>query len=79
MNWTRNLSSFLKSEHETMSNEQGTMNNGKNCLDCLHCKVSAKTKEVRLCFCARTKKKENHREPYWIDKPVCKRFDDMSA
>ena len=57
-----------------MSNEK------KNCLDCLHCKVSAKsTRNCRLCFCAETGKKEKHKEPYWIIKPVCKKFTDMAC
>ena len=62
-----------------MSNEKGKMNNEKNCLDCLYCKVSAKTKEVRLCFCAKTKSKERHKEPFWLEKKLCKRFEDMTA
>jgi len=51
----------------------------KTCFDCLHCKVSAKsTDECRLCFCAKTNKKVNHKEHYWLKKPLCKKFDDMS-
>jgi len=73
MTLIRSLSSFLKSEIKVEVKKK------KTCFDCFHCKVSAKTKEVRLCFCAKTRKKENHKEPYWIDKPVCKWFDDMSA
>jgi hypothetical protein len=62
-----------------VSNEQVAVSKGKNCLDCLHCKVSAKSKIVRLCFCAKTKTKENHREIYWHLKPVCRKFEDMTA
>lgn len=52
----------------------------KTCFDCLHCKVSANsTKNCRLCFCAKTKAKERHKEPYWLKKSVCKKFEDMSA
>ena len=52
----------------------------KQCVDCLHCKVSAKsTKNRRLCYCAESKKKERHREPYWVEKKVCHEFEDMSA
>ena len=52
----------------------------KTCFDCLHCKVSAKSKKnCRLCFCAQTVKKENHKEPYWFKKPVCKKFEDMAC
>ena len=50
----------------------------KTCFDCLHCKVSAKsTEKIRLCFCAVKEKKQNHKEAYWIDRAVCKTFDDM--
>jgi len=56
------------------------MRNKKTCFDCLHCKVSAKsTKNCRFCFCAETAKKEKHKEPFWIDKQICKKFEDMSA
>jgi len=52
----------------------------KTCFDCLHCKVSAKsTENCLLCFCAETGKKERHKEPYWFAKPLCKKFEDMSA
>jgi len=51
----------------------------KTCFDCLHCKVSAKSKYHRLCFCAKTKNKENHKDGYWLKKFMCKNFDDMSA
>ena len=57
-----------------MSNDKKTM---KNCFDCLYCKVSAKSKNHRLCFCAETKKKERHKDSYWLKKPVCKKFEDM--
>ena len=50
----------------------------KMCLDCLHCKVSAKaTEKNRLYFCAETPKRERHREAYWLAKKVCAEFDDM--
>ena len=52
----------------------------KTCFDCLHCKVSAKSKiNRRLCFCSETVKKKRHLEPYWVKKPVCGNFEDMSA
>jgi hypothetical protein len=55
------------------------MKNEKTCFDCLHCKVSAKsTKYCRLCFCAEAEVKKNHKETYWLAKPVCEKFDDMS-
>jgi len=50
----------------------------KTCLDCLHCKVSVKsTERCRLCFCAKTLKKERHKEPYWVLKTLCGHFEDM--
>jgi len=50
----------------------------KTCFDCLHCKVSAKSTEMKkLFYCAKTKKKCLHKEPYWLKKPVCKKFSDM--
>jgi hypothetical protein len=52
----------------------------KTCVDCLYCKVSAKSTENRLlCFCAVTRDKGRHKEPYWYVKPVCRKFEDMSA
>jgi len=53
------------------------MKTNKTCFDCLHCKVSAKSKNLRLCFCAETKKKVNHKDDFWLKKPVCKKFDFM--
>ena len=50
------------------------------CLDCLHCKVSAKsTENRRLCFCAKGKKEVRHREPFWIAKNLCEDFENMEA
>ena len=50
----------------------------KTCVDCLHCKVSAKsTEKNRIIFCALAIKKRNHKELYWIVKAVCKKFEDM--
>ena len=52
----------------------------KSCVDCLHCKVSAISPfYCFLCFCAMSKKKEIYQEPYWVRKPVCKKFEDMTA
>jgi len=52
----------------------------KNCCDCLHCKVSARsTKNCRLCFCAENGKKAVLDEVYWFNKAVCGKFNDMSA
>ena len=64
-----------------MSNEKLSVSNEKKtCCDCLYCKVSAKsTVAKRLCFCSETKKKEKHKEPYWLAKKVCRKFEDMSA
>jgi len=56
------------------------MRKEKTCLDCLYCKVSKKsTEKCRLCYCAETKKQEKHRENYWLTKPTCRMFEDMSA
>ena len=52
----------------------------KTCVDCLHCKVSVKsTEKCRLCFCSETTKKIKHKEPFWLARPVCKKFDDMTV
>ena len=56
------------------------MKKKKTCFDCLHCKVSiASTKDYRLCFCSETKKKRKHKDTYWLAKPLCRKFEDMSA
>jgi hypothetical protein len=50
----------------------------ETCLDCLHCKVSAKsTEKRRLCFCIMAKKEVRHREPFWLAKKVCGEFESM--
>ena len=52
----------------------------QSCLDCLHCKVSAKsTEKCRLCFCSEKKKKQNHRIAFWVSRKVCNKFEDMSV
>ncbi len=52
--------------------------NTKCCVDCLHCKVSAKsTEKKRLYYCSETKGITLHREQYWLHKMVCRKFDDM--
>ena len=53
-------------------------NPGKTCFDCLHCKVSSKSKMIRLCYCNKTKIKERHKDSYWLTRSVCRKFDDMS-
>jgi hypothetical protein len=56
------------------------MSRQKTCLDCLNCKVSAKsTDKCRLCFCSETKKKINRKETYWLTKKLCDEFEDMTA
>ncbi|AEF83205.1 hypothetical protein TREAZ_1942 [Leadbettera azotonutricia ZAS-9] len=48
------------------------------CVDCLFCKVSAKsTKNNRLCYCSESKSEKNHKEKHWIEKKVCGDFLDM--
>jgi hypothetical protein len=55
------------------------MKKQKTCLDCLYCKVSAKsTANCRLCFCSETKSKERHKDAYWLAKNLCRKFEDMS-
>jgi hypothetical protein len=52
----------------------------RTCLNCLHCKVSAKsTADRRLCFCAMEGKETQPQEPYWSEKKVCGEFDRMSS
>ena len=52
----------------------------KTCIDCLNCKVSAKsTENQRVCFCAENKKKTLHKESYWLAKKTCNEFEDMGA
>jgi hypothetical protein len=58
----------------------GKRNEKKSCFDCLHCKVSARSSIGNfLCFCAKAKQKVCHKEPYWMNKKLCKHFFDMSA
>jgi hypothetical protein len=50
------------------------------CIDCLHCKVSAKsTANNRLCYCAKEGKEVRPQEPFWLEKKVCGEFDSMGA
>jgi hypothetical protein len=52
----------------------------KTCLDCLHCKVSAKsTANVRLCYCAKEGTEAQHRDPFWSEKQVCGEFYNMGS
>jgi hypothetical protein len=52
----------------------------KTCLDCLHCKVSAKsTANNRLCYCAKEGKEAQYREPFWLKKQVCGEFYSMGS
>jgi hypothetical protein len=52
----------------------------KTCIDCLHCKVSAKsTANNRLCYCAKERKKARYREPFWLEKKVCGEFESMGS
>jgi hypothetical protein len=65
-----------------MSNERGAMNKAKvkSCLDCLHCKVSAKsTANNRLCYCAKEGKEERPQKPFWSEKKVCGEFYGMGS
>ena len=52
----------------------------RKCTDCLNCKVSMKsTEDNRLCFCSKIGRKAVISETYWLKKPVCVNFNDMSA
>jgi len=64
-----------------MSNEElGMSNERKNCLDCLHCKVSVKsTENCRLCFCAKIGRIAVFNDVFWLNKTLCNKFEDMSA
>jgi len=62
-----------------MKNEQLKIVKGKKtCLDCLHCKVSVKsTEECRLCFCSNIGRKAVLNEFCWLNKKLCREFEDM--
>jgi hypothetical protein len=52
----------------------------KTCLDCLYCKVSARsTVNCRLCFCSQKKVQVRHKEKYWLMKKLCGEFADMTG
>jgi len=52
----------------------------KTCLDCLYCKVSAKsTEKIRFCYCSVKGNKVRHKDKYWVEKKLCKMFWDMSG
>jgi hypothetical protein len=52
----------------------------RTCLDCLYCKVSARsTTNCRLCFCERKEIQERHKENYWFGKKPCDDFEDMAG
>jgi len=56
------------------------MKNQKTCLDCLNCKVSAKsTPNCRLCFCSLKENQIRHKEKYWLKNKLCDFFEDMSG
>ena len=57
------------------------INEDKTCLDCLHCKVSAKSNEnCRWCFCDVSEKHKKHREIFWQrQKKMCEKFNDINA
>jgi hypothetical protein len=50
----------------------------KTCIDCLHCKVSAKsTANNRLCYCAKERKETQPQDPFWSERKVCGEFSSM--
>ncbi|MDR0288027.1 MAG: hypothetical protein LBI03_10040 [Clostridiales bacterium] len=55
------------------------MNAKEKCVDCLHCKVSAKSvPDFRLCYCSQKKNKTTYKEIYWLKKTACGKFVNMS-
>jgi hypothetical protein len=68
--------SALSPQNEWM--EPAAEAGNKMCLDCLYCKVSAKsTGGKRWCYCGKAKKEARHRELYWRMKKTCGNFEDM--
>jgi hypothetical protein len=52
----------------------------KTCIECFHCKVSAKsTENRRLCFCAKEGTETRPQEPFWVEKEVCGAFEGMGS
>ncbi len=52
----------------------------KCCIDCLNCKVSARsTDKKRLCYRSETVNKELHREMFWLHKAACLKFISMGT
>jgi len=65
----------MNSEKLIISNEQK-----RNCGDCLHCKVSARsTIKCRECYCSQISRLAVIKEFYWLNRSVCYKFEDMSA
>ena len=55
------------------------MKTEKTCVDCLFCKVSRMSNDVkRFYFCSEKKKQVNHTEKYWLSKKPCSEFEDMT-
>jgi hypothetical protein len=51
----------------------------KSCFDCLHCKISASSsRNGRLCFCAAARVREDDLDKFWLKKPLCVKFEDMT-
>jgi hypothetical protein len=54
------------------------MNEKRKCVDCLHCKVVAKSSKGNMfCVCKKRKNKIPHLEIFWEKKNVCQCFNDM--
>ena len=81
MGLMRTLNAFLMSERDAVNSEQLSLNNEKRkCIDCLFCKVAFMlSKNCKMCFCSKDKNKVYETETFWLKKPVCKKFEDMSA
>jgi len=50
-----------------------------SCADCLHCKVTADSAGNRmLCFCSKEKTRQYDLLLFWLNKTVCKKFEDVT-
>jgi len=70
----------MRNENSAKGKNNAVISLKKYCGDCLHCKVSAASSQNhRLCFCSKEKSKKYDLELYWLNKSVCKQFEDATA
>lgn len=70
----------MNKEQGTKSKEKTKRAKRKTCVDCLHCKVCAKSIfNGTECFCEVKRTKKNCKVTYWQKRDVCKKFDDMAC